>query len=152
MGLWAEVKRTLNSTLGTTDFKPLDKIIEGQRTLAASDSVIQVIQLKETNIGTTIKEFGKFVPKVNGSVRIIADVRETSGTPTVTIKVLKNGVQVASKAQKINDDTKKIITLDVPISMGEEYSVGMLSTNNYSDINSISIGANIVDTSLVEVL
>lgn len=151
MGLWAEVKRTLNSTLGTTDFKPLDKIIEGQRTLAASDSVIQVIQLKETGIGTTIKEFGKFVPKVNGSVRIIADI-SASASPTVTIKVLKNGVQVASKAQEADEDSKKIITLDVPIFMGEEYSVGMLSTNKSSHINSISIGANIVDTSLVEVI
>ena len=38
MGLWAGIKRALNSTLGTTEFEPLDKIILGSKALKASDN------------------------------------------------------------------------------------------------------------------
>ena len=39
MGIWAEIKHAINSTLGTEDFKSLDKIIRSMRSLQASDDV-----------------------------------------------------------------------------------------------------------------
>ena len=36
---WAQIKLALNSSLGTKEFKPLDELIKGQKTLIASDNL-----------------------------------------------------------------------------------------------------------------
>lgn len=150
MGLWAEVKRTLNSTLGTTDFKPLDKIIEGQRTLAASDSVIQVIQLKETNVGTSLKEFGKFVPKVDGSVRLVTTYNGGASNTEIVLYVYRDGTEVSSTAKKgVPVDSLKH---DIRVYSGSEYTIKIRANTGSYNIENINVCANIVDTSLVEVL
>lgn len=43
MGFWAGIKYAINSTLGTSDFKPLDKMILGMRSLQASDNVYMTL-------------------------------------------------------------------------------------------------------------
>lgn len=46
MGFWTEVKHALNSTLGTENFMPLDKIYTNGKSLVASDNIY--LHLTET--------------------------------------------------------------------------------------------------------
>lgn len=39
---WAQIKKAINSTLGTKDFKPLNELILGERSLVSSDNVFLV--------------------------------------------------------------------------------------------------------------
>lgn len=151
MGLWAEVKRTLNSTLGTDDFKPLDKIIEGQRTLAASDSVIQVFELDRNVANKSEYEFGRFRTKVNGSVRIIVNYSGNSSNSTLRLGIKKNDVEVFYKTVK-DSGADQLLTANIKVDKESEYAIDLRSSSTTYSIHSVSVGANIVDTNLVEVI
>lgn len=151
MGLWAEVKRTLNSTLGTTDFKPLDKIIEGQRTLAASDSVIQVFELDRNVANTSEYEFGRFKVKVNGSVRIIVNYSGGASNSTLRLGIKKNDIEVFYKTVEAHGGDR-LLTANIKVDKESEYTITLKSSSTTYSIHGVSVGANIVDTSLVEVI
>lgn len=44
MGIWAGIKHALNSTLGTDDFIPLDKMISNQMRMVESDEVYSYLE------------------------------------------------------------------------------------------------------------
>lgn len=101
---WAEVKTAINSTLGTSDFKPLDEIvIEGQKnkTLTASkDNVIfgLIDELDYETVSHTHSTVFKTRFEMGGSVWVhfIWKVTEDYSDVPVedcVISVLKNGVE-----------------------------------------------------------
>lgn len=75
MGLWAGIKHALNSTLGTEDFKPLDKFIIEQKKLVASDDIY--LELEDFSVSTVYNgnQVSAYYPKKikmigDGSMRI----------------------------------------------------------------------------------
>ena len=73
MGIWAEIKYALNSTLGTKDFKPLDEIIRGQKTFIASDDLIANIYPREISSDrneSVLVEGATFTSHTSGAVRL----------------------------------------------------------------------------------
>ncbi len=154
MGLWASIKKTLNSTLGTSDFQPLDKIITGQRTLAASDSVLNVVFSGSTNVSTSREIIGEFTPKVNGSIRILVTYENSSvSSRTFYIEVVKsdNGIIVAEKSLTASGEQLNHLFIDVPIEANVQYEINVNASAGVK-VKSVNIGAQIVDTSLVEVI
>lgn len=145
MGFWAGIKHALNSTLGTEDFIPLDKLIKGQRTLAASDTTIAV--LVNTNTPSTGKiSFTKsFVPKAKGVVRIKVDGYGTR-TDEGYVSVAENGKQLASLY--FPGGTRETISIDISVSKNSIYT---FSQNSYARVYNLSVGAQIVDGSLFEI-
>lgn len=154
MGLWGAIKKTLNSTLGTADFKPLDKIIEGQRTLAASDSVIQVIFSSPENVpASSYSEMGRFMTYVDGNVRILTEFDPSGGMDeTFYIRVSSDtGEVIAEKHITAEEGVNQNVSVDVTIRKNRIYTIKAKTTRN-GDMMYLKIGANIVDTSLVEVV
>lgn len=87
MGIWAGIKHALNSTLGTSDFKPLDELIADKiakivsgKSLAASDTTYKTLSSSavsvevETLSENYVKLGNSFTVNAPGSIRIIASV------------------------------------------------------------------------------
>ena len=151
MGIWTGIKHAINSTLGTADFKPLDKIIEGQRTLAASDSIIKVISSTSKNIDTASRSFGTFMPKVDGSVRVILNYNsEKETSETCELDIEEEGTLIASKKNKTyNSGTDFIFFVDVNVKKNNVYTIKIFASRSMT-AKAIEIGASIVDTNLIE--
>ena len=155
MGFWTGIKHALNSTLGTSEFKPLDKIIEGQRSLAASDSVIRVLFSGSTNVTYTGVLFGSFVPQKSGSIRVLAK-GTTSGSyssATFDLTIKEAGTTIATASVNTPTAATYSVSADIPITAGVSYEVycHRSTTGNFT-VNTVELCAAIVDTSLVEVL
>ena len=81
MSIWAGIKHALNSTLGTKDFKPLDKIIsndfKNQWSMYASDDIYYPLSNLTGAVYRGESEWfyypQKFKMNCNGSVRIKGD-------------------------------------------------------------------------------
>lgn len=156
MGMWTGIKHAINSTLGTADFKPLDKIIEGQRTLAASDSVIQVVLSSTTSIGSNNVVLGSFVPQTEGSVRIITRCSKKSSNintnATLIVKRVDIDVEVGKITTNLDAMDEYNVQLDVAIKKGVQYEIIMRTNTSGAYVKFLNIGAQIIDTSLVEVI
>lgn len=168
MGIWTGIKHALNSTLGTDEFKPLNEIIDGQRTLAASDSVMKVLLSSDLSFSSSNKErvIGDFTPRRNGSVRVQSSLYFISSsssitTATCTISVITNygapeQTTVATYAPTFSSNNSikdtQIIDLDVEVQAGTTYTlyINMAKTVSSLHITSAKVCANIVDTSLIE--
>lgn len=154
MGSWAGIQKALNSTVGTANLKPLNEMIAdvkatviGQRTLAASNSVIKVLSAIP-QVGTGVK-IGQFTPKVNGSVRIKMIYSQSSNPNTVYLTVSANGVEIGKIYEITNTVSNKEMLIDVPVDAGVTYEVYGRGSDNIT-VHSGKVCANIVDTSLVE--
>lgn len=53
MGIWAEVKKALNSTLGTTGFKSLDTLITESKNAIITSGAIKSIKSVQKGVATT---------------------------------------------------------------------------------------------------
>ena len=163
MSIWAGIKHALNSTLGTSGFKPLNTMIDeakssilskidGQRTLAASDSPIKTLTSGTTTFsynGTTV---GTFTPKVNGSVSVVAKCSNpyTIGDDyEITLEVLSGTTTIATLVMPmVYGVYEYTLRQDLAITKGVTYTVKMKASIS-TTLNSLSVCANIVDTSLV---
>lgn len=59
---WAKIKKAINSTLGTDEFKPLDKLIQGEKRLIANDTILGIARDDSRGYG--------FTPKVDGAIKV----------------------------------------------------------------------------------
>lgn len=154
--MWAGIKHAINSTLGTDEFKPLDKLIDdsikGTRTLAASDAVLKVL-----HGGSEVEEFTKtFTVNTTGSIRIKVSGRMSNNTYAFRVFITletTSGVVVAS--QIISDPTNTgTVTIDVPISK-DAYTLNIerdvASNQIRPKISNVSICAIVTDTELITV-
>ena len=150
----------------------LSKIIKSQRTYAASDAVLAVLSSKlksfyEENKIVIIPNL-QFIPKIDGSVRIIADIIPdgTGGKADFwhggQLYVFEDGVAIANSdyiARKYDYEqgafvysNKGINTLDIPVKKNSVYTFGVGVYETYGKLNivSLKIGAQIVDASMIE--
>lgn len=104
MGFWSGIKHALNSTLGTDDFQPLDKIILGMRCLQASGEVYMTLASLEATavaVGKTEVFSSKqsITPYASGSLKLkitYAPGGQGYGGSSNIFNVLVNGVVVNS--------------------------------------------------------
>lgn len=95
---WVEIKHAVNSTLGTSDFKPLDKLIEdyfaSQYTMIESDDLYfkfakETLPTFTANTETEINT--KFKATRNGNMKIGVDFDLVLNATNNTIRVKRNG-------------------------------------------------------------
>lgn len=87
MSIWAGIKHALNSTLGTSEFKPLDKLIrfEGKK-LAVSDSTfLSLPNASFTESTAFTRDICTLTPSVGGSVRLSSNMTLVSYSSTDTL-------------------------------------------------------------------
>ena len=98
MGLWTGIKYAINSTLGTKEFEPLDKLITNQYRLVASDNVYK--QFEDIKI-----EFDEDEP--DGLNRILFQKIKMLHPATIRVKgkIICESTKVSYKFQIFRNDT-----------------------------------------------
>lgn len=106
MSIWKEIKKAINSTLGTSDFKPLDQIITDGKGLVASDNLYYRLNSYSGDELTTMLTA---TMNVKGSMRIKASASGFGSSERVTVTVYKNNslsasVTVTSTSTEVSTD------------------------------------------------
>lgn len=127
MGFWSGIKHALNSTLGTADFQPLDKIFTNNISIGASDMVLKALISSSVNIphynadDTTIKTF---TAGATGTVRLVGEfIGATSGKITRLWCEDENGENIGSVETTEESGT---LSVDVNVKKGKIYVVHMI--------------------------
>ena len=133
---WAEVFK-INSDMSTS----LDKLIKGQRSLAASDNeMVELVGGREIQSGTY---FASFIPKTNGSVRLKAGLLGASESSTGSITVYEDET---FKTRLTGENYSDVVEYDMTIFEGKEYRFYLAT----GFVRYLRVCANIVDTSLFD--
>lgn len=154
MSVWAEIKHAVNSSLGTSDFKPLNEIILQTKDLAASDTVYKVIYPSgASNITSANIQANR-----NGSIRILLYVTANSTSQqrpnTYNIKVFDGSTKIVDYSQVIAPlSPAQIVSVDFPIAKGHSYEfvIGETGTG-VSVTDGLAIGAVELDVTGITIL
>lgn len=126
MSIWAEVKKALNSTVGTTKFKPLNELYLDSRYMYASDSTI-VHTIPEA--GSDNKYYTYFKINIPGSYRVKVKIRGDSTYHLDTTVYVKKGDTVIAQDSiddiAVQQDT--IISCDFNANAGDIINVYTIS-------------------------
>lgn len=158
MGFWSGIKHALNSTLGTADFQPLDKIIKSQKNLVADDAPYYTIFVGSEavkvpsgsgNVITYTDLPYKIKMKTNGSCRIKVKIKKSASDRATYFQVLVNGV-LQSSVNSSTDDLTEVST-DIVFDYGNIISFSIGGYRGTSPTyNNLKICGTVVDTSLIE--
>ena len=145
MGFWAGIKHAINSTLGQTDFQPLDQIIKGQKTIAPSDQIL----ISLYSGGTTVDGLlGTFSFKTTGQARLYVKATGSTGSYFPTVQLIdENNVTVAEFKFNTTAMADQIMTCDFTIIYGKKYRINVRNTAN---VKKIDVCGTIIDGSLFE--
>lgn len=128
----------------------LKKIIDGQRTWGASDAIIKILKVY-TELHKEV--VGEFTPKVNGSVRIAAEI-STSHTGYLGNAYLgvytKDDILIGSTSAKCVADRPVTMSVDIPITANTTYIVKTTLDKAYNSFNNIRLCGSLIDASLME--
>lgn len=160
---WVQIKRALNRSLGTKEFKPLDELIKGQKTLIASDNLYSYIGDPNTIYSVSHNQGyvnTKKIPhtlKMNtsGSGRIYMEARSSSGDYLGQLLVYKNNVLIHTIAVPWGSSapvTYNPLPLNVSFTKNDVFSFELKSnTIGVVEIAKLQLKADIIDGSLIEI-
>ena len=113
----AITKYAINSTLGTEEFRPLDKIIIGQKALVGSDTTLKVLSNGVSLSDEQTITLGEIIPKMNGVLRLKATANiDNYYSGAITIYINENAILTFSSQ---NVETK---FADFNVQKGETYT------------------------------
>ena len=144
---WAEIKKSLNSSIGTSDFKPLDVQIAEQFRFVPSDEIYQSLEQFATHIPSKTYN-NKFVlpyklkmtRKGTARFKCIIETGEYQGTYG-TLTILKNNVAV--KTFNFNNKTSGYLfnfSVDIIFGIGDLFTFELVASNEHSmSSNNVSV-------------
>ena len=165
MGLWSAIKHAMNSTLGTSEFEPLDKIIKGQRIYVATDS-FTLLKLSGNPLDLdsyedpSEKKLYSFSTQLAGTVNLTIPLVATSYGNASYILVLTDskGNEQRYSILGIPSALYSSVGIDLPqsytgyttvsLEANETYTIGILpkGENAYrASVNSITINGIIIE-------
>lgn len=139
---WAEIKRAINSTVGTDEFQPLDKMIMGNWNLVESNNTyLFETPLYSSSAGTHTLST-TFKMKANGTARIRL-LAAYSANITCAFEIYKNG-QLYKSNSLTGINTSTNVSFIVPVSFKTDdlftfKLVRTIGSGNISSINEISV-------------
>lgn len=131
MGLWGTIKIALNSTLGTDEFQPLDKLIRGlYRRIVASDT--EQLVIRDTEITYEEETSQESEPPVerridtitinaDGVIRVRINAKARNGSAAVAIAMSDmagNKIFVPALIEVPNNNTYDIYDFEFNVSRG----------------------------------
>lgn len=136
---WAEIKHAVNSTIGTDEFKSLDKIFEGNWRLIASDNAYISITPGYTSNSSynTYTISNSFKTNVNGTAKFTADAIFYDDA-TYSFNLIINGVKVASHERSGTEDAKLTFSVEHYISVGDVITFTFTKTSGSGRLSEIS--------------
>ena len=145
MGIWAEIKYALNSTLGTANFKPLDKIIRDSYYVYASDDLLKVLY-EETSRAVyadlPLTDVG--VINVSGVIKIKAEVSGNWLGTHLIIGVKGDLIDITlPTAQTYPPEAPYVVEREIEVKKGDTLQLQVDLFQDRSDyLNSIKLTAN----------
>lgn len=145
MSMWAGIKYAINSTLGTSDFKPLDKMYKDSLVLVGDRNAIT----SKKNFGTSTR-FGDVatIGNYSGIVNVYVYTAWTStGRRRGLFSIYKNGVRVYDSpivlVSSSTDEQGAIISDYIPISVSPGDQISFYAPTYYNasgntDTNAVS--------------
>lgn len=158
MGIWKEIKYAINSTLGTSYFRPLDDIVN--RELESSSSKLyktittDSVETEGSGVTTTVSKFVKMF--CNGSVALKANfsLNRADGDYTLFCNVLHpDGTSNEYSTNNFYDDKGYYMLLqNINVSKGDVLTFSIRQNKSISNIvTAIYIYATEVQSSLLSV-
>ena len=158
MGIWNEIKKALNSTLGTSEFKPLNEIMTdlvfSERIFVPSDRLYytlfdgDIAGLEKPDGSPLENKVDLFVSQIEGSF----DMGLKLGHYT-RATLYKNGVNIWSGYVSGSTGETKTIS-GIAVNKGDAFSLGVegYNSSNYGHIYHAKIYAEILDGANIKIL
>ena len=157
MGIWSGIKHALNSTLGTNHFKPLDKIIQQQIKLSASDNVLYNMgSLRATttnsNDSATVYYPNSFKMTTSGNFKFTG-IASTSNTSTRIGRfyIYKNGEIIHQ--QNWSYTSEEFSPVEISFNVGDVFKFAVYVYNGsttggtrYFEISDMAICAVVIQS------
>jgi len=117
MSIWAEMKKAVNSTVGTQNFKPLDELYRDSRYVYASDNTI-LHYPKPGGYAFTPAVYAKI--NIPGSYRVIARIYSTTSDGIAIIRI-KNGTTTIATYEEsgLKNTEERTIACDFTANAGD---------------------------------
>ena len=132
----AITKYAINSTLGTEQFRPLDRIIIGQKRFVVDEAVLCASKAfaPAKALTSTDKNGLKFIPELDGSVKIDTSIK-TSGLGSqsvysVSIKIFQNGLLYSEIEKSFTGDAERLISIPINIDKHSVYEFSVSSNSS----------------------
>ena len=145
---WSKVKKAINSTLGTDEFAPLDKLILGSKGLKASENFYSRV-LSKSLTGRKDEPFvieNLMTMKWQGSLRLKISLRGETDDSYVGVK--KNGVVVgALYASSLYSYSERHINISFTKGDVIGLELSSISNGNTVFIQYVDVYADVIDMS-----
>ena len=164
MGIWTGIKHALNSTLGTSDFQSIDKMILGSKGLVESDNLYLNTGINESFTATLqsnevkiLKTSSTIKINWNGSIRLdfVASTNQSSSNRTY-VKIYKNDSDIYSQAIgfAFNGSTSIVVRKGDVIKIGFLLQLGNVAEAQSFNVSvtDVKIYADLIDTSGVSII
>lgn len=166
MGFWSGIKHALNSTLGTSDFQSIDKMILGTKGLVESDNLYLNTGINESftaslSSNQVIRREVSSTIKANwsGSIKLgfVANTNQPSSNRTY-VEVYKNDSKIYS--YPVSQTTLNVPISSIVVAKGDIIKIGFLmQTGSIADtvnfnvsVQDVKIFADLKDTSGISIL
>ena len=145
MAIWKEIRKTINSTLGTKSFKPLDKIIRDSYYVYASDDLLKTLYQEANRTDGTADISLQSVGKINlsGAIKLKCEIMGSGWRNTYVFLGVKGKLKQFTLPSSHISSEPYVIETEVEVQKGDEFQIqadippGALYT-----IDSIKLTAN----------
>lgn len=153
MGFWSGIKHALNSTLGTEDFKPLDRLMYEGKALQPSDELYYLLKdYVRLNKGETLKLPFSLAFKTFGSINV-----SCQGTGSAAsyghFAIYKNGENIANILFGTGVSFNETKQTTISISPNDVLTFECINSSSALvaniTFNNMQINAKVVDTSAI---
>ena len=152
----AIIQYAVNSTLGTENFKALDKLlidfIEGNKAFVGSDATIGTFPSANFSAGASgggRKTIGFFTPKYNGALRLYATISKSrnqyGGTAGVSIYEYTDSGNVHKGGVSTSSTTPETKSSDFSITKGNKYYVSFSAGSDGGSASNIRLCGTLQD-------
>ena len=123
--MWAGIKKALNSTLGTSEFKPLDQLIAEERNLVASDNLYRYLYAGEITKYADTTELTAFSFQSNrkGSIRLKFNAKCQSSAGQKSIRIYRNNYKVSNDITIPTAFTETDTSIDISVGKGDVITI-----------------------------
>ena len=149
MGKWAEIKKFINSTLGTDEAEPLDRMIKRlYRTLVVSNTEQKVVTNTEVTYELessspselpVVRNIGTIVINAEGSIRLKVSAKNRNNGASIAVAVSDfagNRIYTQNLTNVPNDNTYRDYNFDISVSRGMgAVNLELLIKTDYAETN-----------------
>jgi hypothetical protein len=148
----AITKYAINSTLGTDDFEPLDKIIKGQKTIVASEKpLVTLWASNDENTFHNDDTIVSFRANTSGTAKLSVYGYNPTPSKTASIVVEINGVNY-TVLNLTSAVASTLLSSSFSVKKGDVMNIKVSSGYDGITLKDITLCADVMDGSLVTVL